>query len=237
MAVSGHVARATLESLVRKYKIQGLVFDLDGTLTHTLNEHVEAFHRVFSAHGFHVERAIIQAQMGRRPTDITRDLIFGGKPDGELDEESRQLLYRIADEKIQTFRSLIPAQPPVLPGLPAVLDRAKVLGLKLAVCSSTPLQNVKIILERIGLLRYFDALVTAEDVHIGKPDPEAFLKAVEKLNVQKANAIVIGDSVHDVAGATRGGLKVIAVATGKHDIAQLEAARPLAAIKSLVDLL
>nr|MDO8115870.1 HAD family phosphatase [Candidatus Sigynarchaeota archaeon] len=237
MDSSSTVARGVLARIVQENDIHGIIFDLDGTLTHTLNEHVEAFIRVFSSHGFHVDRATIENNMGRRPPDITRDLIFNGKPDDELDEKSRTLLYQMASEKIQTFRSLIPVKPPILPGLPSLLDQAKTLGLKLAVCSSTPLQNVTIILERIGLLQYFDALVTAEDVRVGKPDPEAFLKAAEKLGLQKSHVLVIGDSIHDVKGAMQGGLKIIAVATGKHDVSTLEATHPLATIHTLADLL
>jgi beta-phosphoglucomutase len=211
-----------LDDILEGSSIKGIIFDLDGTLTHTLNEHVEAFYQVFKKNGFNVDRKKIENEMGRRPTDITRDLIFHGAPDSKLDEEGLQRLYRMAGEKVKTFNSLIPKDPPLMPGLPGIIIRAKELGLKIAVCSSTPLENVKVILERIHLLQYFDKLVTAEDVKIGKPHPEAFLKAVEKLALPGEFVIVIGDSIHDVASAKKGGLKIIAIATGKHSTNDLK---------------
>lgn len=211
-----------LEDIVAEKSITGIVFDLDGTLTHTLNEHVEAFYRVFKNNGYIIDKKKIENEMGRRPTDITRDLIFQGLPDGELDPSTVKKLYRMAGEKIKTFKSLIPQNPPLMPGLPDIIARAKGLGLKIAVCSSTPLENVQVILERIHLLKYFDKLVTAEDVVIGKPHPEAFLKAVEKLTMPAESVIVIGDSIHDVASAKKAGLKIIAIATGKHSLTELK---------------
>ncbi|MFX0098063.1 MAG: HAD family hydrolase [Candidatus Hodarchaeota archaeon] len=211
-----------LEDILEESSIKGIIFDLDGTLTHTLNEHVEAFYQVFTRNGFNVDRKKIENEMGRRPTDITRDLIFNGVPDSKLNEDATKQLYRMAEEKVKTFNSLIPENPPLMPGLPGIIIRAKELGMKIAVCSSTPLENVKVILERIHLLEYFDQLVTAEDVIIGKPHPEAFLKAVEKLALPFDAVIVIGDSIHDVASAKEGGLKIIAIATGKHSTNDLK---------------
>ncbi len=226
-----------LRSIIAKYHLKGIIFDLDGTLTNTLDQHVDAFHRVFTRNGIAVDRKLIQANMGRRPFDIVRDLAFDGKTDEQLPKEKVAKLYRLAEEKINEFTGLIPAHPPTMPGIPDVLAKAKVLGLKLAVVSSTTYKNVKIILDRIGVLPYLDALVCGDDVKIGKPHPEAFLKGVEKLGLQKENIIVIGDSVHDIGCAHQGGLRIIAVATGKHTVAELEAGKPEMVLRDLASLL
>ena len=215
-----------LEKLIPRFHLKGIIFDLDGTLTNTLDQHIEAFARVFARNGYSVDRDKIKANMGRRPFDIVRDLIFDGHPDEELSEEQVSDLYRMAQEKIDEFTSLIPEHPPRMPGVPDVLAKAKHLGLKLAVVSSTTYKNVKIILDRIDVFKYLDALVTGEDVKIGKPHPEAFLKGAEKLGFPKENLIVIGDSVHDIGSAKQGGLRIIAVATGKHSVAELKEKHP-----------
>lgn len=229
--------KMNLNELIQKHGTKGLIFDLDGTLTHTLDQHVEAFYRAFLKHGRTVSRKLIQDEMGRRPTDITRDLIFDGQKDEDLSKEQTRELYEIAAEKVRQFKSLIPENPPLMPGLPDLIKKAKQRGLLIAVCSSTPLENVKILLDRIGLLDYFDALVTAEDVKIGKPHPEAFLKAVEKLSLEKDDCLVIGDSIHDVASVKNGGLKIIAVATGKHSIENLKAVNADHVVETLANLL
>ncbi|MHA1715085.1 MAG: HAD family hydrolase [Promethearchaeota archaeon] len=213
-----------LEDLVKKFGIKAIVFDLDGTLTNTLDEHIEAFKRVFQKHGFDVDKSQIEKEMGRRPADVTRALIFNNKSNSELNTSDNNMLHQMAKEKVAVFKSLIPEHPPLMPGLPDLILKANKLGLKLAVCSSTPLENVRLILERIQLLKYFDVLVTAEDVSIGKPHPESFLKAVEKLRVNKSEVFVIGDSVYDIESANNAGLKIIAVATGKHSIQELKGA-------------
>jgi len=147
-----------LANLVAKRKIKGIIFDLDGTLTNTLEQHIDAFSIVFKNHGYNIPREKIQNQMGRRPTDITRTLIFKDKLDNELSQEEKATLQQIALEKETLFRSLIPVHPPMMPGLPDILIQAKELGLNLVVVSSTTLEGVSLILERLDLLKYFDAL-------------------------------------------------------------------------------
>ncbi|NMC03731.1 MAG: HAD family phosphatase [Candidatus Lokiarchaeota archaeon] len=231
------MATRDLQSIVSDYSLKGIIFDLDGTLTDTLDQHVEAFDRVFKRNGISIDRALIQANMGRRPFDIVRDLAFGGQADEQLSKQQVTDLYRLAQEKIDEFTGLIPAQPPRMPGVPGVLARAKELGLKVAVVSSTTYKNVKIILDRIGVLPYLDAFVCGDDVKMGKPHPEAFLKGAERLGLAKDNIIVIGDSVHDIGCAHGGGLRIIAVATGKHSIAELQAGNPELVIRDLAALL
>nr|MDO8109579.1 HAD family phosphatase [Candidatus Sigynarchaeota archaeon] len=230
------MASTRMEQVIARYTLKGIIFDLDGTLTNTLDQHVEAFDRVFKRNGYNVDRSKIQANMGRRPFDIVRDLIFDGKSDDALPKAQVEKLYRMAQEKIDMFTTLIPQHPPTMPGVPDVLARAKQLGLKLAVVSSTTYKNVKIILDRIDVYKYLDALVTGEDVKIGKPHPEAFLKGAEKLGFPKENLIVIGDSIHDIGSARQGGLRIIAVATGKHTVAELEAKHPDLVIPNLLGL-
>lgn len=226
-----------LEKLIKRFHLKGIIFDLDGTLTNTLDQHIEAFHRVFTRNGYDVDREMIKANMGRRPFDIVRDLIFDGRPDEELSEEQIADLYRMAQEKIDEFSTLIPEHPPRMPGVPDVLVKAKKLGLKLVVVSSTTFKNVKTILDRIDVFKLLDGLVTGEDVKIGKPHPEAFLKGAEKLGFPKENLIVIGDSVHDIGSAKAGGLRIISVATGKHTVEELEAKHPEMVLPNMLSLL
>lgn len=225
-----------LKGMIDEWGTRGIAFDLDGTLTHTLDQHIEAFQVVFERHGHEVDREEIASHMGRRPEDITRDIIFKGRDDADLSPGELESLWLMAREKAATFKSLIPEHPPLMPGLPAVLERCKALCLRLAVCSSTPRENVKIILSRIGLLEYFDVLVTAEDVRMGKPHPEAFMTAARELGLDPSEVVVVGDSVHDVESARAGKMRVLAVATGKHGIAALQASSPDVTVATLEEL-
>ncbi|MEJ2511732.1 MAG: HAD-IA family hydrolase, partial [Anaerolineales bacterium] len=92
-----------------------------------------------------------------------------------------------------------------------LLDDAKRRGMKLAVASSSPENWVTGHLTRLGLIDYFDAIITADDVEVTKPDPALFLLAAEKLGVKRDEVIVLEDSGNGVKGAKRAGMVVVAV--------------------------
>jgi len=100
---------------------------------------------------------------------------------------------------------------PILPGVLSLLDRAREYGLKLAVASSSPENWVVGHLTRLGLLDYFDAVVTADDVELTKPDPGLFLLAADKIGVKPNEVIVLEDSSNGVKGAKRAGMFVVVV--------------------------
>ena len=107
---------------------------------------------------------------------------------------------------------VIQAQKP-LPGVVDYLNDAKRLGLKLAIASSSDRNWVNTHAKRIGVFDYFDRVITSEDVAIGriKPNPDLFLTALNRLQVQKEAAIVFEDSPNGVKAANRAGIFVVAV--------------------------
>ena len=98
-----------------------------------------------------------------------------------------------------------------MPGVLQLLDEAKQSELKLAVASSSPENWVIGHLSRLGLIEYFDVIVTADDVELTKPDPALFLLAAETIRVRPDQAIVLEDSGNGVKGAKRAGMFVVAV--------------------------
>ena len=130
-------------------------------------------------------------------------------------------LHRLIERKAAYYQDAIREQVAIFPGvknLVASLDGI----LPLAVASGALRQEIGTILQTAGLLDHFDAIVSAEDVTRGKPEPEIFLKALAALNapqknspIESADCVVIEDSKEGVRGARRAGMKCLAV-TNSH---------------------
>jgi len=217
-----------IEGLIDFWGVKCVILDLDGTLVDTLDMQVEAFMRVAEEVGVEASRDSIEQNMGRTPKDILRTIMPGIKG-------SRLTHYAQRKEDILTEFIGGGAHP--LPGAVELLCRLKQSGLPMVLASSTTLRNVKKILLIAGLASFIDRMVTAEDIVVGKPNPEMFIKAVAKGGSDPGRSLVIGDSIHDIAGAIGAGCLTIAVASGKHTIEQLSALKPTLAVSSLTKLL
>jgi HAD superfamily hydrolase (TIGR01509 family) len=216
-----------IESLIERFGIKCIILDLDGTLVDTLDAHIEAFMGVAKEMGVDASRERIEQNMGRTPKDALRAIAPG--IDGAR-------LAHYAQRKEDLLAELLGTVYP-LPGALELLEEIKRTGLTLVLASSTTLRNVEEILRVTGLIGYIDDMVTAEDVVVGKPDPDIFLRAATKGGTDPQHSLVIGDSVHDIAGAISAGCPTVAVASGKHTSEQLRALKPNLVVSSLTVLL
>ncbi len=103
------------------------------------------------------------------------------------------------------------------------MERLRDAGVPCAVGSSTHRANIDLSLGLIGLTEFFRAIITAEDVSHGKPDPEVFLKGANALGKDPSRCVVFEDALVGIAAARAGGMKVVAVAT-THPAAELHEA-------------
>jgi phosphoglycolate phosphatase len=99
-------------------------------------------------------------------------------------------------------------------GVPEALERMRAASLRLACVTNKAGAFTVPLLEKTGLARYFDAVVTADAVGARKPRPEPFLQACRSLAVAPAEAAVIGDSANDAEGARAAGCPVLLVSYG-----------------------
>jgi beta-phosphoglucomutase len=98
-----------------------------------------------------------------------------------------------------------------LPGVSEWVRRLHQQGWRQAIASAAPRKNIETILEALHTADCFDAIVSAEDVHRGKPDPEVFLVAASKLDVPPSQCIVVEDALHGFEAAHAAGIKCIGV--------------------------
>ena len=168
---------------------KGAIFDQDGLMFDTEAIFSLAWAQAGETLGFVIPDGFRAAVSGSSPENmrrIIRDRIPGADPDTLM-----ELTYRISYE-IQS-RTL-----PEKPGLHEILDFFRAHGVKMAVASSSHRLPVERNLERSGVRPYFEAVVTGEDVSRGKPDPEAFLTAAERLGLSPADCYVFEDSFNGV---------------------------------------
>jgi HAD superfamily hydrolase (TIGR01509 family) len=100
-----------------------------------------------------------------------------------------------------------------LPGVTRWLDELRSYGIPCAIGSSTERLNIDTILNVLGIGHYFSAIVSADDVSRGKPDPEVFLTAAQRIGREPARCVVFEDALVGIEAAHRGGMKAIGVAT------------------------
>lgn len=218
-----------IDSLIQKWKIKCIIFDLDGTLVNTLDKHIEAFRILFKEINRKISYEEIAENMGRTPKDILLTLL----PELTSDKNQLENLSRRKEEILTKLLKDITK----FPGSIEILDYLKNLKIKICLASSTPLFNVSKMIKNACLSNYFDVIISGEDITIGKPNPEVFLKASEIAKICKEFCLIIGDSPHDIDAAKAAGIKIIAITTGIHTIEQVKEAKPNYIISSLTDLL
>ena len=103
----------------------------------------------------------------------------------------------------------------MLPGAMEYMERLKKGGCKIAIGSSS--KNSMIILQKVGLDKYFDAIADGNDIKNSKPDPEVFLKAAEKLNIIPVNCLVVEDADAGIEAALAAGMDVLGVGFARNN--------------------
>lgn len=194
-----------------------VIWDVDGTLVDTAELHFDAWLRLAKEMGRPFSRHDFALTFGRRNPEIIRDLFHDDFTDAEVQE--------IGDRKENYYRAEAEKGVQLLPGARELLDGLRTRRIRQAVGSSAPRANLELILRITNSAQYFDAVVAMEDTTRGKPDPQVFLVAAEKLSMSPSRCVVLEDAVAGVQAAKAGGMKCIAVAfVGHHPAEKLKAA-------------
>jgi len=194
--------------------IQAVIWDLDGVILDSANEHRLAWKRLAEEEGVIFTDEDFWATFGKRNNDIIPYY---------WQVSSAEHLQELAKRKEAYFRDFIRQSAAFLPGAEELMHALHDAGFAQALASSTPSVNITLISELLGLERYLSALVSGETVARGKPAPDIFLRAAEELHVPPTACVVIEDAVAGVQAAHAAGMRCIAVA-GQRDLPGLRAA-------------
>jgi len=198
--------------------LRAVIFDFNGIIVDDEPIHFELFRKVLGEEGiFLTEEAYYARYLG---FDDRGAFTFGfGEHNRPLSQEK---LAQLIERKAKYYQEAIRNHVAIFPGVKSlVADLAQ--SLPLAVASGALRNEIETILTTAGLINYFKAIVCAEDIERGKPEPDIFLKALALLNaqtnndepIQAADCVVIEDSKEGVKGARRAGMNCLAV-TNSH---------------------
>jgi beta-phosphoglucomutase len=194
--------------------IRAVIWDLDGVIIDSAEEHRQAWHRLVREEGASFTDEQFWATFGQR-NDAILPTIFGSI--------SAERLHELGERKEAYFRELIRKTAQPLPGSIELMSALHNEGYAQALGTSTPIANIDLISEVLGLKRFLSVFVSGETVPRGKPAPDIFLKAAELLHVPPIHCLVIEDAVAGIEAAHAGSMYAIAVA-GNRDLPRLRAA-------------
>lgn len=186
-----------------------VIFDMDGVLVDTYHAHYRSWMAVADAEGFPFSEEDFARTFGQ----TSREIIAQNWGDGRLSDEE---IAALDDRKEAAFREILAEDFPAMPGIGELLEALHRAGFKLAVGSSGPPENVALVVERLPGGSLFSATVHGMDVTRGKPDPQVFLIAAERLGVAPARCAVVEDAPAGVEAAHAAGMAAVAlVSTGR----------------------
>ena len=187
----------------------GVLWDLDGTLIDSAGYHWIAWRDTLAAEGREVNERDFASTFGKRNDEILREL-FGPKIPPEW-------IRRVSDTKEKAYRLQLRMHGlDALPGAMDWLARLHQAGWKQALASSAPRPNIEAVLDVVDIARYLNAVVSADEVGRGKPDPALFLESALRIGVRPQHCIVVEAAPAGIEGARRARMRSIGVLSHHH---------------------
>lgn len=194
--------------------LHGVIWDMDGVLVDTGEFHFQSWMNTLSEYGIPFSREMFNHTFGMNNEGILQ-LLKG-------EDMDRGLIQEISDRKESSFRQVMRGRVETLPGALTLLQSIQAEKIPQAIGSSAPQENIDAVVGELELGKYFAALVSAAEMP-GKPDPEVFLTAAQRIHAPADRCVVIEDAVAGVEAARRAGMKCVAVTT-THSAQNLQAA-------------
>jgi len=196
-------------------RLEAVLWDLDGVIADTADYHYRAWVDVLGKRGVSFSKEDFMRLFGQRHDTIIRFNL------GEnISPEDFEAITR---EKQANYRRRVADNIRPLPGAIELIKSLKEHGVKSAIASSAPHENIEIIIRGLGIEDDFDAIVRGTEVAESKPSPQIFLLAAKKLGVPAGNCAVIEDAIAGVTAAKKAGMKCVAV-TNSHPGTRLKKA-------------
>jgi beta-phosphoglucomutase len=194
--------------------LMAAIFDMDGVIVDSHAAHSRTWKRLLTSLDKPVSDADLEfVREGRRKQEILRHFL------GDLTDQQLLAFGRMKD---LLFKDEVKNVKPV-PGSQLFLEDLKRTGLPVALASCGGAKRVHGLLSHLRLSSYFMAVVTGDEVAVGKPHPEIFHKAAQRLHAHPAESVVFEDSVCGVQAAKAAGMKCVGIADRGRATALLEA--------------
>lgn len=187
-------------------RFSAFIFDMDGTLVDNARYHTQAWRQLLAERGVHLTAEEFHHwSSGKTNWQILRHVLGPKVPEKEIVE--------LAERKEVMYRAAYAPHRRKVTGLDRFLREASCLGVPMAVATSAGRTNIRFILDDLGIVSHFRAIVSGEEIVRGKPDPEVYVLAAQRLGVSPDACLVFEDSPGGIEAANGAGMKVVAIAT------------------------
>ena len=182
---------------------KGAIFDMDGVLIDSHSLHKKVWAKFLTS-------------LNRPPTEEDLDFVLDGRKRGEilqhfLGDLSPEQLWEYGQRKDEIYWQFS-TELRTITGVEEFLGALSAEGIPMAVATSASSGRARDTLAHLGILPHFSILITGDDVDKGKPDPEIFVRAAEKLDLTPKNLLVVEDAVSGVKAAKSARMKCLGIA-------------------------
>ncbi len=187
----------------RSQPVRALIFDMDGLLVDSEGLASDAMDRLLDEYQLDRDPEVHGKLLGRRLVEALAIVREGYG----MDVDVEILIARYSDLRTEALRDSVKA----MPGAHDIIARARLAGLPIALATSGMRIHADISLGETGLAGSFDSETTGDEVTRGKPAPDLFLMAADRLGIEPANLVVLEDSPLGIEAAKAAGMRAIAV--------------------------
>jgi beta-phosphoglucomutase len=191
------------KGMINNYK--AFLFDLNGTMINDMDYHITAWHRILNDLGAN----ITLERMKEECYGKNHELLERTFPRRFSMEEKDQMSL----EKERQYQKEFRPQLRLIKGLDNFLDQSNKAGIKMAIGSAAIMFNIDFVLDGLDIRRYFDVLVSADNVKESKPAPETWLSCADQLGLSPEKCLVFEDSPKGVESAANAGMDCIVIIT------------------------
>lgn len=199
--------------------IKYMIFDMDGVIIDSEPVHLDLEEKLFKLYGIEMSKEEHNAFVGS-----TSHYMWGTIRDKySLSQSLDELVEKDRKSYFELLSKLEEVEP--IEGVDGLIKELHENGVKIAVASSSPLDVIELVLDKIKIKQYFDVVVTGDFVEKSKPEPDIFLYAAEKLGAKPQECIVIEDSHNGVIAAKKAGMKCIGfknLNSGNQDLSEAD---------------
>jgi beta-phosphoglucomutase len=194
--------------MARPMDLKAILFDMDGVLVDSMKYHMKSWKQLLENEGISITERFIYEHEGAMGLDIIQNLFHKAGLSVDVDR-----ILEIYDQQNRIFQEEYLGKVRLYPEALTLIDGLQQSGLRLGLVTSSRMNLVERIWEDHHYLNRFDTIVTADDVTRFKPNPDPYLKALEKLNQEAEGCLVVENAPAGIQSAKAAGLTCYAVAS------------------------